>query len=274
MAATLQAAFEGIDDHLLDRATELPAGGIADLSRATIVRIVRMLAVRHRWAAFADIEDAVQDAALEILEKDYASDQDADGAAGVLYVRGRYAVLNIGARRRREKVLSVDGLFAETGDSAFHAARKVIPQRPVVAPSRSCPGRKWSRESILGAMQEFEAIQRRQPTAKDCENTASLPAAKTIVEHFGTFNAAVSAAGMTPTVRRKRWTREEVVEAVAGFARREGAPPSCVDLSPAAGMPGKTTFARHFGGSEARHVQAALQEARRSEAEQLRPLTP
>ena len=115
--------------------------------------------------------------------------------------------------------------------------------------------RRYSDEQILAALQASAARLGRSPTMKEF---AADPEAgmhpQTVIEHFGTWNAAKRAAGLMP---RRFATREELVDAAAA-ARRGARPHSERTGHPCARgtMPSASLYWHTFGS-----LSTALREA-------------
>jgi hypothetical protein len=91
-----------------------------------------------------------------------------------------------------------------------------------VAPTRCCHcGRQkphWTAGRVLEAFREFHAEHGRAPFRREWDKaTISTPAAETVREMFGTWTAAVRAAGLEPPLASntlRSWTRDEVIAAI------------------------------------------------------------
>jgi len=77
---------------------------------------------------------------------------------------------------------------------------------------------------------------------------------QTVIEHFGTWNAAKRAAGLVP---RRFVTREELISVLRGLGDELGRPPTARDLDERRGtMPSKSLYWHTFGS-----LSSALAEA-------------
>jgi len=107
---------------------------------------------------------------------------------------------------------------------------------------------RWDKEKIVAAIQAFAADRGRPPTSKDWKRTGDgHPDWSAVARHFGSFGAALSAAGYTP--RRISWSREEVVAAIDAHLREHGELPKAGDwseLDPAGGRPALHNVQRLF----------------------------
>jgi len=115
--------------------------------------------------------------------------------------------------------------------------------------------KRYSDEQILEELRAHAARLGRSPTMKEF---AADPGTKvhpqTVIEHFGTWNAAKRAAGLVP---RRFATREELVEVLRALGEELGRMPTTRDLDERRGrMPSKSLYWHTFGS-----LSAALREA-------------
>jgi hypothetical protein len=105
----------------------------------------------------------------------------------------------------------------------------------------------WSRTQIVEAIRAWVDRTETMPTHSAWRHRPSAeepdrPTAHTVIKHFGSWEAALRAAGLEPPKPRRSWSATEVVEAIKAFAEREGRPPTGRDWrsSPAPGDPRPT----------------------------------
>ena len=115
--------------------------------------------------------------------------------------------------------------------------------------------RRYSDEQILAALQASAARLGRSPTMKEF---AADPEAgmhpQTVIEHFGTWNAAKRAAGLMP---RRFATREELVTQLRRLGDDLGRTPTAQDIRSRRGtMPSASLYWHTFGS-----LSNALREA-------------
>ena len=115
--------------------------------------------------------------------------------------------------------------------------------------------KRYSDEQILAELRSHAARLGRSPTMKEF---AADPETKvhpqTVIEHFGSWNAAKRAAGLVP---RRFATREELVEVLRALGEELGRMPTAKDLDERRGrMPSKSLYWHTFGS-----LSAALREA-------------
>ena len=106
--------------------------------------------------------------------------------------------------------------------------------------------RRYTDAQILEALRASAERLGRSPTMKEF---AADPAAgmhpQTVIEHFGTWNAAKRAAGLLP---RRFATREELVEQLARLGRELGRTPTANDIRERRGtMPSTSLYWHTFG---------------------------
>jgi AcrR family transcriptional regulator len=100
---------------------------------------------------------------------------------------------------------SLDALRAELGQQA--GAK--LPEREWLPAVRQ----RWDRERIVTTIKAFAGRHGRPPTTTDWKRAGvNHPDPETVARHFGSFGAALSAAGFAP--RRFSWSREEIVAAI------------------------------------------------------------
>ena len=115
--------------------------------------------------------------------------------------------------------------------------------------------RRFSDEQLLDELRASAERLGRSPTMKEF---AADPGAnvhpQTVIEHFGTWNAAKRAAGLVP---RRYVTREELLEVLRRLGDELGRMPTARDLDERRGrMPSKSLYWHTFGS-----LSAALREA-------------
>ena len=115
--------------------------------------------------------------------------------------------------------------------------------------------RRYSDEQILEALRASAERLGRSPTMKEF---AADPDAgmhpQTVIEHFGTWNAAKRAAGLMP---RRFATREELVERLRRLGEELGRTPTAQDIRERRGtMPSASLYWHTFGS-----LSTALREA-------------
>jgi hypothetical protein len=115
--------------------------------------------------------------------------------------------------------------------------------------------RRYSDEQILAALQASAARLGRSPTMKEfAADAGSRVHPQTVIEHFGTWNAAKRAAGLVP---RRFVTREELLEVLRSVGKELGRAPTAHDIDERRGrMPSKSLYWHTFGS-----LSNALREA-------------
>jgi Homing endonuclease associated repeat len=115
--------------------------------------------------------------------------------------------------------------------------------------------RRWSDAQILEELRASAERLGRSPTMKEF---AADPAARvhpqTVIEHFGTWNAAKRAAGLTP---RRFVTRQELLDGLRRLGEELGRAPTAADIKRRRGtMPSASLYWHTFGS-----LTTALREA-------------
>jgi hypothetical protein len=115
--------------------------------------------------------------------------------------------------------------------------------------------RRYTDEQLLEELRASAARLGRSPTMR--EFAADPEAAvhpQTVIEHFGTWNAAKRAAGLTP---RRFWQREELLDQLRALGAELGRTPTARDLDERRGRMASKSLIWHTFGS----LAAALKEA-------------
>src|SRR6185312_12715436 len=115
--------------------------------------------------------------------------------------------------------------------------------------------RRYSDEQILAALQASAARLGRSPTMKEfAADPESQVHPQTVIEHFGTWNAAKRAAGLMP---RRFATREELAGQLRRLGDELGRTPTADDIKQRRGtMPSASLYWHTFGS-----LTTALREA-------------
>jgi len=115
--------------------------------------------------------------------------------------------------------------------------------------------RRYADTQILEALRASAERLGRSPTMKEfAADPASGMHPQTVIEHFGTWNAAKRAAGLMP---RRFATREELLEQLAHLGRELGRTPTAHDIRDRRGTMPSTSLYWHTFGS----LATALREA-------------
>jgi len=106
--------------------------------------------------------------------------------------------------------------------------------------------RRYTDEEILDELRAAAERLGRSPTMREfADDPEARVHPQTVIEHFGTWNAAKRAAGLFP---RRFLTRDELLEQLRGLGERLGRTPTARDL--AAGgrsIPSASLYAHTFG---------------------------
>jgi len=132
------------------------------------------------------------------------------------------------ARRRSPKRASVR--IDEAALAAFRAGMR----------------RRYSDEEILAELRAAAERMGRSPTMREfAQDPDARVHPQTVIEHFGTWNAAKRAAGLFP---RRFLTREELLEQLRGLGEELGRTPTARDLSARRrSVPSASLYAHTFG---------------------------
>jgi hypothetical protein len=135
----------------------------------------------------------------------------------------------------------------------YRAVAEIDPQE--LAAFQAGIRRRYSDEQILAELRESAERLGRSPTMKEfaADRDAHVHP-QTVIEHFGTWNAAKRAAGLMP---RRFATREELVDQLRRLGAELGRTPTARDLDERRGtIPSKSLYWHTFGS-----LALALREA-------------
>jgi hypothetical protein len=106
--------------------------------------------------------------------------------------------------------------------------------------------RRYSDDEILDELREAAARLGRSPTMREfAQDPEARVHPQTVIEHFGTWNAAKRAAGLFP---RRFLTREELLEQLRGLGEELGRVPTARDLAARGrSLPSASLYAHTFG---------------------------
>src|SRR5205807_10146792 len=126
----------------------------------------------------------------------------------------------------------------------FRAVAKIDPD--ALASFQAGIRKRYSNDQILAELRSSAERLGRSPTmrefAGDPETTVHP---QTVIEHFGSWNAAKREAGLVP---RRFATREELVRLLRGLGDELGRPPTARDLDERKGsLPSKSLYWHTFG---------------------------
>jgi HNH endonuclease len=115
--------------------------------------------------------------------------------------------------------------------------------------------KRYSDEQILGELRASAERLGRSPTMREFAADAKTTVhPQTVIEHFGSWNAAKRAAGLVP---RRFATREELLGLLSDLGEELGRPPTARDIDENKGrMPSKSLYWHTFGS-----LSNALREA-------------
>ncbi len=135
----------------------------------------------------------------------------------------------------------------------YRAVAQIDPQ--ALAEFQAGIRRRYTDEQILDELRASAERLGRSPTMKEFAADAGATVhPQTVIEHFGTWNAAKRAAGLMP---RRFATREELVDQLRRLGEELGRTPTARDLDERRGtMPSKSLYWHTFGS-----LATALREA-------------
>ena len=137
--------------------------------------------------------------------------------------------------------------------SRYRAIADIDPQE--LASFQAGIRKRYSNAQIIDELKACAARLGRSPTMKEFADDAQTTVhPQTVIEHFGTWNAAKRSAGLVP---RRFATREELLELLRSLGERLGRVPTAKDIDANRGtMPSKSLYWHTFGS-----LTSALKEA-------------
>jgi len=219
--------------------------------------------IKETRCSEADAREATQDTFEKLLRKrPEVFHRDTEEWWRILYEIAPYRVSEI--RFARHQIVLVDSLVESVGAAATDTERPSLPISPaacdytwVEPPSE---GEAWVRIQIIGAFQRYARHYGKQPREIDCRALHRLPSPGEIRACFGTFGAALAAAGMRGQ-RRPRTTHLEAAEQCLSFKRRNGRWPDTRDFRRCEGdLPREKVARRIFGSTRPGVVQQQAEE--------------
>jgi len=135
----------------------------------------------------------------------------------------------------------------------YRAVRRIDPQ--ALASFRTGLRKRYSDERILAELREAADRLGRSPTMREFSaDPETVVHPQTVIEHFGSWNAAKRQAGLVP---RRFATRAELLQLLRGLGDELGRVPTAKDIEARrSSMPSKSLFWHTFGS-----LQNALREA-------------
>ncbi len=117
--------------------------------------------------------------------------------------------------------------------------------------------RRYGRDELVEELQACATRLGSSPTMREfAEDTEATIHPQTIVDHFGSWNAAKREAGLMP---RRRATREELLQALRTLGEELGRRPSTKDIEAARGrVPSRGVYAKAFGSMREALSQAGF----------------
>jgi hypothetical protein len=108
---------------------------------------------------------------------------------------------------------------------------------------------KWTRELVIAVLRRDAKRRGRSPTREDWGTAGrARPQAGTAEKLFGSWNAALRAAGLEVNTERDKWSPASVLAALVALERELGRQPTSADLQrPPAGYPNAAIVKRKLG---------------------------
>lgn len=108
-------------------------------------------------------------------------------------------------------------------------------------------GREWSRDEVIETLKKVSAqLGRSNVSLRDAEKMAGITF-RPIARHFGSFRAALKAAGLTEATSGKRYTDEECFENLLSVWTALGRQPYYAEMKSAPSRVGPKAYVRRWG---------------------------
>jgi DNA-binding XRE family transcriptional regulator len=142
-----------------------------------------------------------------------------------------------------------DAPHGETYRNRFESWEQALQEAGFSAEAieRSTQGHKqkaYTDEKLLGELRELADKIGRPPQCDEVEERADI-STHTLRRHFGSFNNALRAAGLSVT--NPRYSREELLEYIRELTAKQLKPPTTDEMHDAEGVPNPNTYQRRFG---------------------------
>ena len=242
----------------LMRTARFKALGIRDRSSKTRSLDAMVEAAGDSAVALMDRKQPALEAGLELneLESDPIAARAVaaarDGAAaqiaprGINHPSGRYADEQIAqVRALRRRGLSYVEIERRTGVPAGYC-HQVVTRKARVTES----GEGWSPRLVIECLRRFQREAGRVPRYRDLERNPAMPSPQTARRIFGSWVAALRAAGLEPAYGDRRsepWSLAEMAAAFCEWRLRRCRWPDRKDMTKDASLPSPATVRRHFG---------------------------
>jgi hypothetical protein len=143
--------------------------------------------------------------------------------------------------------------LGRSGRSSFRAVAQIDPRK--LAEFQAGIRKRYTDDQIIGELQACAERLGRSPTMREFAADAKTTVhPQTVIEHFGSWNAAKRSAGLVP---RRFATREELLGLLRELGGELGRPPTARDIDEHKGkLPSKSLYWHTFGS-----LTTALREA-------------
>jgi hypothetical protein len=266
MAASITAAFEDLEAKAGERfdraigflkrppqAKPTPShirAAFRSVQQQDIDHLVRAL-IRHFGGPEADAREAIQDTFAILLQKrPEVFGLEREEWWRIVQWEARFRLFAV--RESQRRIVLVDSQI-DSGKSAFESGSSALPISPAacdytwVEPPPA--GGEWLPVQILGALQRYARHYRKPPREADCRPLHRLPRPATIRACFGSFGAALAAAGM-PGHSRGRVPDLRAAQQCRSFRHRNNRWPDARDFrSGASELPTPKVAKRIFGST-------------------------
>jgi hypothetical protein len=117
---------------------------------------------------------------------------------------------------------------------------------------------RYSQQQLIEKLQEMAARLGRSPTQVEATKDPDIPCHTTYVKRFGSWTAALRAAGLPVDPHSVGYDRETLLEMLRGLVAELGRTPVGRELAEL-GLPWDATYAKHFGSWTAALAELGLE---------------
>ncbi len=115
--------------------------------------------------------------------------------------------------------------------------------------------KKYTKEQLLFYLKKTASEFKKSPTIEDLNRARELPSSTTYIKRFGSWNAALKAAGLKINAKQK-YEAQEMIESLRQLAKELGRLPKNSDLKGKKWIASSATYRKYFG-SWKKALQAA-----------------
>lgn len=121
---------------------------------------------------------------------------------------------------------------------------------------------KWTQEVLIKALQQKASEIGHTPTQSEINSDEAMPYSAYYVRFFGSYNAAIEAAGLQPNKTSIMLTNDEMLKKLKALANKLGHRPTFNEIKAEMDMPCPATYVRRFGSMDNAISEAGITQTR------------